>query len=126
MKKIYKLAIIATVLLVLPVLFMNRLSANSDQISETKVPENRTIKIYAELLKDSTEEEVDAYFRHSDDNDKIIAYPGGGYLTSPDGKGFSQRFDKDGNEEILFFEDDSVSATIREIKEYLKEQREQQ
>lgn len=95
--------------------------------SEETVSDNRTLQIYSRLLKDASEEEVDEYFQYNDDETLIIADESGGYLSSltNDVNSYSELHDGDGKLiERVSFGDKKVAATIGEVKEYLKEQRE--
>ena len=84
--------------------------------------ENQTIEIYKDLLKNKSEKEINEYFSHLPDDKIIIADKAGGFTTSSTND-FSdpvETIDKDGNKEVKSFQDKTVSATIGEIKESLK------
>lgn len=84
--------------------------------------ENQTIEIYKELLKNKSEKEINEYFLNLPDDQLIIADDSGGFSTSStnDYSNPVETIDKDGNKEIKSFQDKTVSATIGEIKEALK------
>lgn len=84
--------------------------------------ENQTIEIYKELLKNKSEKEIDEYFSNLPDDKLIIADKAGGFTTSStnDYSDPVETIDKDGNREVKSFQDKTVSATIGEIKEALK------
>ncbi|MBF0787299.1 MULTISPECIES: hypothetical protein [unclassified Streptococcus] len=94
--------------------------------SEDALPNNRTIQIYAHLLKDASEEEVNDYFQGEDDATLIIADKSGGYLSTltNDVHSYSEVRDENGDLiERVSFDDETVATTIAEVKEYLQEQR---
>lgn len=84
--------------------------------------ENQTIEIYKELLKNKSEKEINEYFSNLPDDKLIIADKAGGFTTSStnDYSDPVETIDKDGNREVKSFQDKTVSATIGEIKEALK------
>ena len=84
--------------------------------------ENQTIEIYKELLKNKSEKEINEYFLNLTDDQLIIADDSGGFSTSStnDYSNPVETIDKDGNKEVKSFQDKTVSATIGEIKEALK------
>ena len=84
--------------------------------------ENQTIEIYKELLKNKSEKEINEYFLNLPDDQLIIADASGGFSTSStnDYSNPVETIDKDGNREVKSFQDKTVSATIGEIKEALK------
>lgn len=84
--------------------------------------ENQTIEIYKELLKNKSEKEINEYFLNLPDDQLIIADDSGGFSTSStnDYSNPVETIDKDGNGEVKSFQDKTVSATIGEIKEALK------
>ena len=84
--------------------------------------ENQTIEIYKELLKNKSEKEINEYFLNLPDDQLIIADDSGGFSTSAtnDYSNPVETIDKDGNKEVKSFQDKTVSATIGEIKEALK------
>ena len=84
--------------------------------------ENQTIEIYKELLKNKSEKEINEYFLDLPDDQLIIADDSGGFSTSStnDYSNPVETIDKDGNKEVKSFQDKTVSATIGEIKEALK------
>ena len=84
--------------------------------------ENQTIEIYTELLKNKSEKEINEYFLNLPDDQLIIADDSGGFSTSStnDYSNPVETIDKDGNKEVKSFQDKTVSATIGEIKEALK------
>ena len=84
--------------------------------------ENQTIEIYKELLKNKSEKEINEYFSNLPDDQLIIADKAGGFTTSStdDYSSPVETIDKDGNREVKSFQDKTVSATIGEIKEALK------
>ena len=84
--------------------------------------ENQTIEIYKELLKNRSEKEINEYFLNLPDDQLIIADDSGGFSTSAtnDYSNPVETIDKDGNREVKSFQDKTVSATIGEIKEALK------
>lgn len=84
--------------------------------------ENQTIEIYKELLKNKSEKEINEYFLNLPDDQLIIADDSGGFSTSAtnDYSNPVETIDKDGNREVKSFRDKTVSATIGEIKEALK------
>ena len=84
--------------------------------------ENQTIEIYKELLKNKSEKEINEYFLNLPDDQLIIADDSGGFSTSAtnDYSNPVETIDKDGNREVKSFQDKTVSATIGEIKEALK------
>lgn len=84
--------------------------------------ENQTIEIYKELLKNKSEKEINEYFLNLPDDKLIIADDSGGFSTSStnDYSNPVETIDKDGNKEVKSFQDKTVSATIGEIKEALK------
>lgn len=84
--------------------------------------ENQTIEIYKELLKNKSEKEINEYFLNLPDDQLIIADDSGGFSTSStnDYSNPVETIDKDGNKEVKLFQDKTVSATIGEIKEALK------
>ena len=84
--------------------------------------ENQTIEIYKELLKNKSEKEINEYFLNLPDDQLIIADASGGFSTSStnDYSNPVETIDKDGNKEVKSFQDKTVSATIGEIKEALK------
>ncbi|MBF0775552.1 hypothetical protein BVE84_04225 [Streptococcus azizii] len=123
MKYMIRLAVFATVTILLGVLLPQQRAV----ASEERKSDNRTIQIYARLLKDASEEEVNDYFQHHDDATLIIADKSGGYLSSltNDVNSYSEVRDENGNLlERVSFGDETVAATIAEVKEYLREQRE--
>lgn len=122
MKYMIRLAVFATVTILLGVLLPQQRAV----ASEERKSDNRTIQIYARLLKDASEEEVNDYFQHHDDATLIIADKSGGYLSSltNDVNSYSEVRDENGNLlERVSFGDETVAATIAEVKEYLREQR---
>lgn len=84
--------------------------------------ENQTIEIYKELLKNKSEKEINEYFLNLPDDQLIISDDSGGFSTSStnDYSNPVETIDKDGNREVKSFQDKTVSATIGEIKEALK------
>lgn len=84
--------------------------------------ENQTIEIYKDLLKNKSEKEINEYFSNLPDDKLIIADKAGGFTTSltNDYSDPVETIDKDGNKEVKSFQDKTVSATIGEIKEALK------
>lgn len=84
--------------------------------------ENQTIEIYKNLLKNKSEKEINEYFLNLPDDQLIIADDSGGFSTSStnDYSNPVETIDKDGNKEVKSFQDKTVSATIGEIKEALK------
>ena len=84
--------------------------------------ENQTIEIYKELLKNKSEKEINEYFLNLPNDQLIIADDSGGFSTSStnDYSNPVETIDKDGNREVKSFQDKTVSATIGEIKEALK------
>lgn len=84
--------------------------------------ENQTIEIYKDLLKNKSEKEINEYFSNLPDDKLIIADKAGGFTTSStnDYSDPVETIDKDGNKEVKSFQDKTVSATIGEIKEALK------
>ena len=84
--------------------------------------ENQTIEIYKELLKNKSEKEINEYFLNLPNDQLIIADDSGGFSTSStnDYSNPVETIDKDGNKEVKSFQDKTVSATIGEIKEALK------
>ena len=84
--------------------------------------ENQTIEIYKELLKNKSEKEINEYFLNLPDDQLIIADDSGGFSTSSTNNYSNpvETIDKDGNKEVKSFQDKTVSATIGEIKEALK------
>ena len=84
--------------------------------------ENQTIEIYKELLKNKSEKEINEYFLNLPDDQLLIADDSGGFSTSStnDYSNPVETIDKDGNKEVKSFQDKTVSATIGEIKEALK------
>ena len=84
--------------------------------------ENQTIEIYKELLKNKSEKEINEYFLNLPDDQLIIADDSGGFSTSStnDYSNPVETIDKYGNREVKSFQDKTVSATIGEIKEALK------
>lgn len=123
MKYMIRLAVFATVTILLGVLLPQQRAV----ASEERKSDNRTIQIYARLLKDASEEEVNDYFQHHDDATLIIADKSGGYLSNltNDVNSYSEVRDENGNLlERVSFGDETVAATIAEVKEYLREQRE--
>ena len=84
--------------------------------------ENQTLEIYKELLKNKSEKEINEYFLNLPDDQLIIADDSGGFSTSStnDYSNPVETIDKDGNKEVKSFQDKTVSATIGEIKEALK------
>ena len=84
--------------------------------------ENQTIEIYKELLKNKSEKEINEYFLNLPDDQLIIADDSGGFSTSStnDYSNPVETIDKDGKKEVKSFQDKTVSATIGEIKEALK------
>lgn len=84
--------------------------------------ENQTIEIYKELLKNKSEKEINEYFLNLPDDQLIIADDSGGFSTSStnDYSNPVETIDKDGNKDVKSFQDKTVSATIGEIKEALK------
>lgn len=122
MKYMIRLAVFATVTILLGVLLPQQRAV----ASEERKSDNRTIQIYARLLKDASEEEVNDYFQHHDDATLIIADKSGGYLSSltNDVNSYSEVRDENGNLlERVSFGDETVATTIAEVKEYLREQR---
>ncbi len=122
MKYMIRLAVFATVTILLGVLLPQQRAV----ASEERKSDNRTIQIYARLLKDASEEEVNDYFQHHDDATLIIADKSGGYLSSltNDANSYSEVRDENGNLlERVSFGDETVATTIAEVKEYLREQR---
>ena len=77
--------------------------------------ENQTIEIYKELLKNKSEKEINEYFLNLPDDQLIIADDSTNNYSNP-----VETIDKDGNKEVKSFQDKTVSATIGEIKEALK------
>lgn len=84
--------------------------------------ENQTIEIYKDLLKNKSEKEINEYFSNLPDDKLIIADKAGGFTTSStnDYSDPVETINKDGNKEVKSFQDKTVSATIGEIKEALK------
>ena len=84
--------------------------------------ENQTIEIYKDILKNKSEKEINEYFSNLPDDKLIIADKAGGFTTSStnDYSDPVETIDKDGNKEVKSFQDKTVSATIGEIKEALK------
>ena len=84
--------------------------------------ENQTIEIFKELVKNKSEKEINEYFLNLPDDQLIIADDSGGFSTSStnDYSNPVETIDKDGNKEVKSFQDKTVSATIGEIKEALK------
>lgn len=84
--------------------------------------ENQTIEIYKDLLKNKSEKEINEYFSNLPVDKLIIADKAGGFTTSStnDYSDPVETIDKDGNKEVKSFQDKTVSATINEIKEALK------
>ena len=84
--------------------------------------ENQTIEIYKDLLKNKSEKEINEYFSNLPDDKLIIADKAAGFTTSStnDYSDPVETIDKDGNKEVKSFQDKTVSATIGEIKESLK------
>ena len=84
--------------------------------------ENQTIEIYKDLLKNKSEKEINEYFSNLPVDKLIIADKAGGFTTSStnDYSDPVETIDKDGNKEVKSFQDKTVSATISEIKEALK------
>ena len=84
--------------------------------------ENQTIEIYKELLKNKSEKEINEYFLNLPDDQLISADESGWFSTSStnDYSNPVETIDKDGNKEVKSFQDKTVSATIGEIKEALK------
>ena len=84
--------------------------------------ENQTIEIYKNLLKNKSEKEINEYFSNQPNDKLIIADKSGDYTTSStdDYSSPVETIDKDGNREVKSFQDKTVSATIGEIKEALK------
>lgn len=122
MKYMIRLAVFATVTILLGVVLPQQRAV----ASEERKSDNRTIQIYARLLKDASEEEVNDYFQYHDDATLIIADKSGGYLSSltNDVNSYSEVRDENGNLlERVSFGDETVAATIAEVKEYLREQR---
>lgn len=115
------LPLILTVLTVGLISFalLNPVIANS---LESAQKENQTIEIYKELLKNKSEKEINEYFLNLPDDQLIIADDSGGFSTSStnDYSNPVETIDKDGNREVKSFQDKTVSATIGEIKEALK------
>lgn len=95
--------------------------------AETSVqPRNLTIEIYKEKLAGKSEEEVDAYFAPFTDNKIIIADKSGGFTSS-----LTDDYDEpvetlypDGRRVIQSFHDKTVAATIGEVKQALRVERE--
>lgn len=122
MKYMIRLAVFATVTILLGVVLPQQRAV----ASEERKSDNRTIQIYARLLKDASEEEVNDYFQYHDDATLIIADKSGGYLSSltNDVNSYSEVRDENGNLlERVSFGDETVATTIAEVKEYLREQR---
>ena len=115
------LSLILTVLTVGLISFalLNPVIANSLGSAQK---ENQTIEIYKELLKNKSEKEINEYFLNLPDDQLIIADDSGGFSTSStnDYSNPVETIDKDGNKEVKSFQDKTVSATIGEIKEALK------
>ena len=94
--------------------------------AETSVqPRNQTIEIYKEKLAGKSEEEVDAYFDPFTDNKIIIADQSGGFTSS-----LTDDYDEpvetlypDGRRVIQSFHDKTVAATIGQVKQALREER---
>ena len=123
MKK--RLTVTASSLVIISLLgilfFRQAVQSETDRLTNANVPENQTIRILSEKLKDASEEEIYAYFHTFSDDQKIIADPSGGFLTSLDGHyTVSERQDDTGQTIVQSFDDPKVAATIREVKDYLR------
>lgn len=119
-KKVLPLTLtILTVGLISFALLINPVIANSLGSAQK---ENQTIEIYKELLKNKSEKEINEYFLNLPDDQLIIADDSGGFSTSSTNNYSNpvETIDKDGNKEVKSFQDKTVSATIGEIKEALK------
>lgn len=100
-------------------------SAVADNIAVSNTG-NETIEIYKQKFAGMSEEEVNAFFAFDDDSKIIIADESGGYTSS-----LTDNYDEpvetiypDGSKKVQSFYDKSVAATIGEVKQALKEQRE--
>lgn len=87
---------------------------------------NQTIEIYKEKFAGKSEEEVNDFFDADDDNKIIIADKSGGYTSSltNDYDEPVETISEDGTKTVQSFHDKSVAATIGEVKQALKEERE--
>ena len=118
-KKILPLTLTILTVGLISYALLNPVVANS---LRKKKKENQTIEIYKELLKNKSEKEINEYFSNLPDYQLIIADKAGGFTTSStdDYSSPVETIDKDGNREVKSFQDKTVSATIGEIKEALK------
>lgn len=100
----------------------DNVTAPTNEVVETTVPDNYTIQIYAELFADYTEEEVNDFFAYSDDDTIIIADETGGYFSNIDKSDTGYTDELDENMNVIarrYFNDKTQAATITEVKEYL-------
>lgn len=118
-KKILPLTLTILTVGLISYALLNPVNANSLGSAQK---ENQTIEIYKELLKNKSEKEINEYFLNLPDDQLIIADASGGFSTSStnDYSNPVETIDKDGNKEVKSFQDKTVSATIGEIKEALK------
>ena len=118
-KKVLPLILTVLTLGLISFALLNPVIANSLGSAQK---ENQTIEIYKELLKNKSEKEINEYFLNLPDDQLIIADDSGGFSTSStnDYSNPVETIDKDGNKEVKSFQDKTVSATIGEIKEALK------
>lgn len=118
-KKILPLTLTILTVGLISFALLNHVIANSLGSAQK---ENQTIEIYKELLKNKSEKEINEYFLNLPDDQLIIADDSGGFSTSStnDYSNPVETIDKDGNREVKSFQDKTVSATIGEIKEALK------
>lgn len=88
--------------------------------------DNQTIEIYKEKFAGKSEEEVNDFFDGEVDSKIIIADKSGGYTSSltNDYDNPVETVAEDGTKTVQSFRDKSVAATIGEVKQALKEQRE--
>lgn len=96
----------------------------NDSVSPNR---NQTIEIYKEKLAGKSEEEVNAYFAPFTDDKTIIADKSGGFTSS-----LTDDYDEpvetlypDGTRVVQSFHDENVAATIAQVKQALREEREE-
>lgn len=84
--------------------------------------ENHTLRLFEMQLGDSSEEEIEAFFAMDSDDQRVLADSSGGYFTTIDNSDSIFEI-TDENDETHYYSlyDESVSATIGEIKEHLQD-----
>lgn len=94
------------------------------QSAQQETQDNITLKSFSTMLDGKSDEEIDDFFteRGTPDYATVIAEKPGGYTVNMDygDEGFTQITYKNGETETYYFSDPTVSATVGEVKEYVK------